>query len=270
VPGRVNVLSTQNVEYQLARNLAKAYGGRRRLFTALDWRKMAREESRTWRAMSLVLAVSEVDAQVMRDAGAREVIVCPNGTDAVAPLPPPRRRPGEPLRVMFLGSGHYRPNDLGLRWFVEEVLPVVREQVEVEFLVVGDPPPNRPEADGVRYVGRVATVTPWYEQCHAVVVPLLQSGGTRLKIIEAIAHGRPVVSTGVGAEGLPLTAGVHYLRADDPEAFARALAHLASQAESDGQGTRALLDAARTAIAELLWPNIVDKLTVTYRSLLRT
>jgi glycosyltransferase involved in cell wall biosynthesis len=266
--GVVNVLSTHNVEYQITRSLGDASKGGRRLLAAVDWRKMAREERRVWRSMSVVLAVSELDAQVIQEQGVARVLVCPNGTEPVETLAPPRRDAGEPLRLMFLGSGDYRPNQFGLNWFLREALPMVREQVPTEFMVVGTPPHERVDGDGIEYVGTVPSVREWYERCHALVVPLFQGGGTRLKVIEAMAQGRPVVSTGIGAEGLPVRGGEHYLRAEDAEQFARTLVALARQLEEGAPELDRRLAAAQAAVQPLFWPQITSQLVDTYRSML--
>jgi polysaccharide biosynthesis protein PslH len=232
----LTVFAPHNVEHRIIHAEAEVSTGIRRLFAEVEWRKLAREERRLWREFPLCLAVSEVDAGTMRADGARRVEVCPNGTDPVAQLPPPSRASDEPLRLLFVGSGGFRPYERGIAWLVREVLPRLREQVPVTFDVVGLPPRRPVNAPGVGYVGPVESVTPWYERAHAVVVPVFEGSGTRLKIVEALAYGRPTVSTRLGAEGLPIRAGDHYWRADDPNAFVAALVDIAGQMErGDGQ-----------------------------------
>lgn len=261
----LNVVATHNVDHRITRESAKVARGGRRLYGEVEWRKLRQEERRIWRSMPLCLAVSEFDAEQIRAAGARRVELCPNGADPVPPLPAPRRAPDEPLRVLFVGSGAFQPYERGLAWFVTEVLPQVRRAVPVEFDVVGQRPRRPVNAEGVRYAGFVESVAPWYERSHVVVVPVFQGSGTRLKVIEAMAYGRPVVSTRLGAEGLPIRANDHYLEADNPDDFAHALIAVARRCTSSDDSSTQWLASARDAIAPLFWPNIVAGLANLYR-----
>jgi glycosyltransferase involved in cell wall biosynthesis len=263
VAGAVNVYSAHNVEHRVLEGTIGSSSGLRRQFARLERRKVEAIERTAWQAMSLCLACSQLDAAEM-DAGGARVIVCANGADPVAPLPAPRREDDEPLQLLFVGAVDYRPNQLGLEWFIAKVLPRLRESVPVDVDVVGAPPRKLAGADGVVLHGRVPSVQPFYERAHAVIVPVLYGSGTRLKVIEAMAYRRPVVSTAAGAEGLPIRAGADYFQADDPEVFAGALRTLARQcAEGDAQLER-MLDHARRSIEPLLWPRIVSDLTRTY------
>lgn len=262
----LTVFAPHNVEHRILRDTARVAHGPRRAFGALEWRKAAREEQRLWRRATLCLAVSEVDAAAMRAGGASRVEICPNGADPLEPLPPPRRGTNEPLRVLFVGSLSYAPYRHGLGWLLDHVLPALRSAVSAEVAVVGGTA-DGPVPPGVRFLGKVPSVAPWYAWSHVTVVPVFQGSGTRLKILEAIAYGRPVVSTRLGAEGLPLRPGVHYLEADEPEPFAEALAAVARDAERDG-GLDTLLARAREEIDPLLWPHIGERLARLYASLL--
>jgi polysaccharide biosynthesis protein PslH len=149
--------------------------------------------------------------------------------------PPERvRKPpdGEPFTFMFVANFDYYPNGDAARYFCARVLPLLRTGAPRPFRVrfVGaDPPPavcrlaDEPE---VTVTGRVGDLTPWYQSANAVIVPVRAGGGTRIKIIEAFAHGRSVVSTTVGAEGLEVTSGRHLLLVDTPAGFAAACAGL--------------------------------------------
>lgn len=265
VGGGLSVLSTHNVDHRIVQQGARASSGLRRLYGEGEWRKLRREELRIWRQVPLCLAVSELDAATMRSAGARRVELCPNGTDPVDLLPLASRAAEEPLRLLFVGSGAFQPYERGLAWLVEEVLPRVRETLPVAFDVVGQPPRRPLAAPGVEYVGRVASVAPWYERAHVVVVPVFEGSGTRLKIIEALAYGRPVVSTRLGAEGLPIDKGTHYLEADEPGDFARALIDVAAWYEHPVERLEGRLRTARVAIEPLFWPNITRRLVDLYR-----
>lgn len=265
--GMVNVYSSHNVEQRILHFEGQQGSVPRRLYNAVETRKVRREEERVWRRMDLSLAVSPLDAEAMTAGGARHVELCPNGTDRIDPLPMPPLSQGDELRVVFVGSGGYAPYERGLAWFVSEVLPCVRTRVPLSFEVVGQRPARPIEAAGVSYVGRVPSVLPYYERAHVVVVPVFEGSGTRLKLLEAVGCGRPVVSTRLGAEGLPLSAGSHYLQADDAGAFAEALVNLAHDCrQAVNPRLPEMLLAARDAVEPLLWPNIVAGLVDLYRS----
>ena len=264
VPGALTVFAPHNVEHRVLEGNASAARGPRSVFAELEWRKVRREERRLWRAADLVLAVSEIDADAMRAGGARDVEVCRNGTERCTQLPPPRRAPGEPLRLLFIGAGSYPPYEVGLAWFVREVYAHLAATLPVRFDVVGQPPRRPVPAPGVIYHGRVPSVLPYYERAHALVVPMFEGSGTRLKIVEAMAHGRPVVSTPVGAEGLPITAGEHYLLAEDAQSFVTALRELAHRLQHTA-GVDRMLGRAREAAEPLFWDTIVSRLADGYR-----
>jgi glycosyltransferase involved in cell wall biosynthesis len=120
----------------------------------------------------------------------------------------------------------YAPNRDGVRHFAEAIFPTVRAAVpDATLYLVGHRPPLSPSPQVV-VTGRVADATPYYEAARVAVVPLRAGGGTRLKILEAMAHARPVVSTSVGCEGLDVRHGEHLLIADAPSAFAGAVIEL--------------------------------------------
>lgn len=265
-PHALSVYASHNVEHQIAEGAVRAASGVRRAFAVVEAHKLRLEEQRVWRRMPLCLAVSEVDAREMIHGGAGRVEICPNGTDEVTPLPPPHRSPDEPLRLLFVGSADYQPYERGIAWFVQHVLPCLQEIVPTTFDVVGVPPRRPVAAPGVAYAGRVPGVAPWYGRCHAVVVPMFEGSGTRLKIVEAMAYGRPVVSTSLGAQGLPVTPDAHYLAAEDTATFVRCLSDIAVQCEQAGGPMAPMLERARAAITPLFWSTIVERLAALYRT----
>jgi glycosyltransferase involved in cell wall biosynthesis len=149
---------------------------------------------------------------------------------------------------------------------VDEALPRLRDHVSAVVDVVGSQRRRLPDAEGVVYHGQVPSVVPFYERAHAAIVPVLFGSGTRLKVVEAMALGRPVVSTTIGAEGLPVQPGVDFLGADDPASFAAALARIANQAANEPAALGRMLDRARTAATSLFWPRIVSRLVDTYQA----
>lgn len=260
----LTAFAPHNVEHRIVAEVAARRGVAHRPFLALEARRIAAEERRLWRAADLCLAVSEVDAATMRAGGARAVELCPNGSDDVEALPP---APGGPLvRLLFVGTGDFWPYELGLAHFARDVLPGLRAAGPVALDVVGTPPPDPVRAPEVTYHGRVPDVRGYYERAHALVIPVFEGSGTRLKAVEAARLGRAVVSTALGVEGLPLRAGEHFLRAERPEDWVAAVARLRERP----QEVAAMAAAAREATEALLWPRIADALADRYEAVYRT
>ena len=256
--------SPHNVEHRILRDLTRDLPPHRRLFLAPEWRKVAREERRLWQASDVCVAVSDVDAKTMREGGAQRTIVCPNGTDRFEPIPLPPFDEGAPLRLVFVGSGAFWPYERGLAWFVREVLPRVREDGPAIFDVVGEPPRDPVQAEGVTYHGRVPAVQSFYERAHALVIPVFQGSGTRLKALEAAALGRPVISTELGMEGLPLRRREHYLRAEDAGGFADACSWLRVLLRAGSRDLEAMIRAARVAAEPFFWDRVSAELAQSY------
>jgi glycosyltransferase involved in cell wall biosynthesis len=221
------VLDEHNVEYDVHRQTVERGGGglARRLYNAVNWRKMRREEEALWGRVDAITVTSPRDAARVRAArpGAR-VAVVPNGVDVERFRP----RPGDPLpdgrTVLFFGALDYYPNSEGLLAFLDEAWPrVLATHPAARLRVLGRRPPPAlvaRQGPGIEIAGFVEDLRPSLAAAAVVVVPLRLGGGTRLKILEAMAMGKPVVSTSLGAEGLDAAHGRELLLADDPERFA--------------------------------------------------
>lgn len=264
VRAAVKAVAPHNIEHRILKEIAEDRPLVQRIPLEAEWRKIRREERAVYRACDLCVAVSEIDAAEMRARGARRVEIAPNGTDEADARPWSPPAPGEPLRVLFVGTGDYWPYALGLGWFVDEVMPRLREGGPVHFDVVGAPPQDPRRAPDVTYHGRVPEVGSHYDRAHVLVIPVFQGSGTRLKVVEAAVLGRPVVSTRLGAEGLPVMAGEHFLQAEDPAAFAAAVAAV----RDDPEGVRAMVARAATALEGFLWPRIAGDLAAVYATAL--
>ncbi len=209
-----------------------------RKYYKMQWHRMFNFERDACRRFDTVVAVSENDAEKMRaDYGLSHVIAIPTAvdTDYFQPDPNVSRAPNA---LVFTGSLDWTPNIDGLRWFIDLVMPIVAHAVpNVKLNVVGRNP--RPDLvagikgrPGVELVGRVPDVRPHVQGAIASVVPLLVGGGTRMKIFESLALNTPVVSTTIGAEGLPLQHNRHILIGDTPEDFARETIKLLSESSN--------------------------------------
>jgi glycosyltransferase involved in cell wall biosynthesis len=202
----------------------------RRRYMAAQHSKMCRFEADYGARFDAVIAVSELDRQAFeRDYSWRQVRAIDTAVDL--DYFQPAGRPEQADRVVFVGSMDWLPNQDGVRFFLEEVWPRIRaRRPTATFQVVGRDPPAKlcrfSGSDGIEIAGTVPDVRPYLEEAAVVVVPILVGGGTRLKIYEAMAMGKAVVSTTIGAEGLVYTPGQHLLVADEPAAFAEAVVSL--------------------------------------------
>ena len=197
-----------------------------------QWYRMYAFERSQCRRVDLVIAVSPEDlAWFSVEYGARHVSEIPAGVDVEVFQPSPTAKP-EAGHVVFVGAMDRAPNEDAASYLVTAVLPRVRELGRnVTLTIVGrDPTPNvraLGHPDGrVHVTGAVADVRPYLERAAVVAVPHRIGGGTKREIIEAMAMERPIVSTTVGAETLPIRDGEHLLIADTPEQFATAIARL--------------------------------------------
>jgi glycosyltransferase involved in cell wall biosynthesis len=200
----------------------------RRWYVGRQWRKFQRFEQRVLGEVESTVAVSDADAQRFRDDfGVSRVTVVENGVDTAYFQPQARRR--DPTRLLFLGSLDWRPNLDGVRLLLERVFPAVkREEPSARLCLVGRNPPQalRKQVAALTDVelrGSVPDVRPYLADCGLLVVPLRIGGGSRLKILEALASGTPVVSTRIGAEGLCLEAGQDLTVVEDIDELAAAL-----------------------------------------------
>jgi polysaccharide biosynthesis protein PslH len=169
--------------------------------------------------------VSRADQHLLMNANPRlHVDVIPNGVDIEKYQPLPQPADNALFSLLFIGTMGYPPCVDAVLYFCSEIFPVIRQAISTtEFWIVGrDPRPEVLELSGsdVHVTGQVEDVIPYYQQCAICVVPLRSGGGTRLKILEAMALGRPVVSTTIGCEGLDVVDGEHLLIADTPRQFA--------------------------------------------------
>jgi len=223
-------LDEHNIEYLLLRRLAAVESSpARKAFGYLEAAKVRREEIAAWARYDGSIFTSETDLAVMRsDMPGRAACVVPNGVD-LEYFSPSAEEP-DASTLVFTGSINYRPNADAVAWFISDVLPrLVRLRPSTRFLVVGQGAPAwllRMSSSHVKFTGAVRDVRPYIERAAVVVAPLRVAGGTRLKILEALAMEKPVVTTTIGREGLDVVDGEHLVVADDPQQFAEQVARL--------------------------------------------
>ena len=253
-----SVCFTHNVEAEIFERHAKtAAGPLMRRVWASQAEKMRRFEGEALRGFDSVIAVSERDGQQFSAGyGVSNPQVIPTGVDLaffswvapvspVASASPASTDAGQPPTVVFTGSMDWAANVDGVRFFLGEVWPLVlARQPDARFTVVGRHPPAAllREAEGqpgVTFTGFVDDVRPYVRAAQAFVIPLRVGGGTRIKAFEAMAMGCPLVSTGVGIEGLGVNPGEHYLLADSAADQAAAVLRLFDDAALRAQLSQA-------------------------------
>jgi polysaccharide biosynthesis protein PslH len=225
------VLFQHNVETMLWRRMATMESSPlRKLSYSIEAWKMSAYETRTLRRFQHVIAVSEQDRDAMLTlSSACPITVVPTGVDTeqyqIAPS-----AAGQPPAIVFTGSMDWEPNIDAMEYFCREIWPEVLDAFpDARFQIVGRNPHPRVKrlaSPSVEVTGTVASVTDYLHAATIVIVPLRIGGGTRLKIFEAMAMGKAIVSTSIGAEGLAVTHGRDLLIADDAPAFAAGILQL--------------------------------------------
>lgn len=261
--GVPTVLFQHNVEAMIwARHAEVATNPVKRLYMREQWRRMRRREAAECRRFDHVVAVSPQDAAVFReDYGVRAVSDVPTGVDTEY-FRPSGREARQPRELVFTGSMDWMPNEDAMLHFVAETLPLLRGRVpDVTLTIVGRNPPPRIRAlatadASIRVTGSVPDVRPYLERAAVFIVPIRVGGGTRLKIFEAMAMELPVVSTTIGAEGLPVRDGEEVRLADSPAAFAAAVAELL---ESPDRARTLGLAGATSVRAQFGWDRVAAR-----------
>lgn len=257
-----SLVATHNVESQIwFRRSENASTSFSRLFFHQQAEKMERFERGALKDASWVTAVSQEDAQTMRAWGIERLSVVDNGVDL--DLYQTANLAEDDREILFLASLDWEPNIDGLNYFLSDILKeIAAHRPDVRLTIAG----RRPSAElrqrtqdlaNVNFVGEVSDVRPLLEKAAVVVVPLRIGGGSRLKILEAMAAGKAIVSTTVGAEGLSVRNNVHLQIADAPAEFSAAVLSLLSSPE-----TRRRLGAAGRKLVEqkYAWDECANKL----------
>jgi glycosyltransferase involved in cell wall biosynthesis len=229
------VLFTHNVEAEIwRRHYERQTDPVRRFLFRQQWQRMLRFEAATLRRFDLVLAVSDADRDTLQRLYPADltapVFTVATGVDTTyfAPRPAPAEAPPQ---LVFTGSMDWIPNEDAMTFFCQDVLPLIRAQrPDVQLSIVGRAPTpavqRLADIPGVRVTGRVDDVRDYVGDAAVYIVPIRIGGGTRLKIYEAMGMAKAVVSTTIGAEGLPVTDGSDLLLADTADTFASAVLQL--------------------------------------------
>ncbi len=225
----------------------------------LSWFKLRAYLQRAVSRFDLTTVVSGEEREHLMGflPGGPWIEVVPNGVDVSRYREVHTADPAAPT-LISAGSMTYAPNYDAMAWFVSEILPTIRREIpSVKLLITGNPGERPlPNSEGVELTGYVDDVRPLIASAEVSVVPLRLGGGTRLKILEAMALGTAVVSTAKGAEGLELESGHHLVIADEPQEFAQAVIRLLEDEEFRKELTS---NACRVVAAKYDWSVILPR-----------
>jgi glycosyltransferase involved in cell wall biosynthesis len=233
VPGARKVLDAHNALWVLYKRLWQTMGsGPKKWLLGRDWRLLKRYEGDICRQFEVLLAVSQEDKVALEEAAGQSLdfTVIPIAIDADEVAQVDRHEQAD--HILHIGTMFWPPNIDGILWFLNEVLPLIRAQrPNIVFDVVGAKPPPEIVAfgqngSGVNVTGYVDDPAPYLKNAGVMVVPLRAGGGMRVKILNALAQGLPMVSTTIGCEGIDVEADRHLLVADTPAEFAQATLRL--------------------------------------------
>lgn len=246
------IMDAHNALWLLYRRLANTMRpGPKKWLLERDWRLLKRYEGQVCREFDAVLTVSTEDKHALEEAigHPHEMAIIPIAID-VDEFPIVVRKP-DADHILHFGTMYWPPNIDGIHWFLDEILPWIRQKRPESVVdLVGARPPQslveRNQKDSrINVTGYVPDLLPYMEQAGVFVVPLRAGGGMRVKILEALARGLPLVTTTLGCEGIAVEDGRHVLIADTPEGFANAVLRLLadrSLADQLGKNGRQLIE----------------------------
>ncbi len=227
------ILFQHNVESMIAkRHIRQNNNILAKLFWWLQWKKMLWFEKKVCNRFDTVIAVSEADRNIFNKLYKTDNIkIIPTGVDVDYYKPIPNYKVKE-NSLVFCGSMDWLPNEDAMIFFIQDILPVIKKKIsDVSLTVVGrNPSPHLikiiRENPEIELTGWVEDTRPYIAQCALFIVPIRIGGGTRMKIFEAMAMGKVVVSTSIGAEGLPIDNGKNIVIEDSPIVFAQKINEL--------------------------------------------
>ncbi len=251
VPEAKRLLDAHNALWQLYQRLAHTLPqGLRRWVLERDWRLLKQYEGKICAKFDAVTVVSEEDRQALSEAMGRAcpATVIPISVD-LDEFPHIQRKLGS-NHIISVGTMYWPPNIDGMLWFLKEVFPLIRQQMpEVEFDIIGARPPESITVYdqmnlGVHVHGYVDDPSPFLQNSGVMVVPLRAGSGMRVKILNALSQGLPIVTTSIGCEGIEVVHDEHLMIADNPVEFAATVVNLLKnpqQANRLGEAGRKLI-----------------------------
>jgi polysaccharide biosynthesis protein PslH len=262
------ILDAHNVEHKIICDVKNTYNSRiRQILYSYESLKMKQQEKRAWRECSLCFTVSEKDRGFIVSSADRsdKVITIPNGVDLEKFSYLPKTKTGG--RLLFLGGLDYQPNLDSAFYLLKDIFPLIRSEertIKLDFVArnIGKIQDSFPA--GIEKHESVPDVLPFFRKADMLLIPLRHGGGTRVKVLEAMAAGLPVVTTSKGCEGIEVVHREHLLIADSPDAFASEVLGLL---RNDGL-RRSIIENARRLVEEKYsWEKIVKKMEAAYKAI---
>lgn len=276
----IRIFDAHNATWSIVERMKTSSRWFLRPILALEQRRIKHYEGRIVQTFEHTYAVTDIDRRLLLeaveftgvnrstlDAIANRITTIPIAVDTVQ-LQPAVRQEGS-TNILTLGTLHYPPNADGIRWFINEVFPLVRRELPtVSLTIVGKNPPadfvqlaqNEPES--VRVTGYVGDLTPYFENACLTVVPVRAGSGMRVRILEAFARAMPVVTTTIGLEGIHAQPEEDVLVADTPQEFAAGVLRLLKDPEMQ---CRLAENGRRLAVEQYDWQPVLKNLSSIYK-----
>lgn len=265
------VMNHHNVEsHMMARRADQADGYLRGWYMSAEAKKLALWERQWCRRFQDNLVVSELDGERLEDrAPDASWSVVPNGVDVDFFRPEDIKDPDRD-GLIFVGRMSWYPNRDAVEWLLEDIWPsLLADDRNRSLTLVGSSPPTDEErfanVTNVRATGFVPDVRPYMNQASIYICPIRTGGGTRLKILDAMAMGMPLVATAMSVEGLNLETGEHFLQAETPSEFVEAVRELE---ENESLRTSLARSARDEAVTRFSWETIGETLDDAYQQAL--
>ena len=248
----IKIYSTHNVEYQIVRRFSESTTDiLKKLASYIEWKRMEAYERRVWENFDFSIAVSENNKDIISKFIPKErVFVVLNGIDTGYFQPVKNTK--TPFSIIYTGQMGWFPNEDAMLYFTSEMYPLIKKEVpDLKFFIVGSNTSAKVKklAEGdesIKVTGRVEDIREYIDRAAVYIVPLRIGSGTRIKILEALAMEKPVISTTVGCEGLELTNGKEIVISDKPAEFANRVVSLLK----DEKAGQRLGEAGRKVIKE--------------------
>lgn len=269
LPGNAIALNHHNIESHMMHRRADREGNPlARWYLGREARRLRRLEADVCARCSVNLVVSDLEAQRLQDVvGTASVKVVPNGVDVEYFAPSDLGKTSGQDGLVFIGRHSWYPNKDAVEWFLDAIWPTLaRERPDRTFTLVGSSPPARAQGYSgpgtVETTGFVPDVRPYMEKSQIYVCPIRTGGGTRLKILDAMAMGMPLVATPMSVEGLGLEGNRHFLPAESPDEFVEAIRELE---RNDRLRKRLATRAREEAVERFSWSTIGEDLEAAYQ-----
>ena len=232
ITGVPMVLFQHNVETEIwRRHFETSENPLNKGYLYIDYQRFFKYEKMACGWFDDVLVVSESDGRLLREKyNVKHTTIIPTGVDTEYFKPNPDLI--EPKTIAFVGSMDWLPNQDAVDYFIGDIYPKIKAKAaDVRFYIVGRRPPEKimnlaRQDSSITVTGTVDDIRPYVDKARVYIVPIRIGGGTRIKIYEALAQKKAIISTAIGAEGLPLEDGKHIIIADDPDRFADAVLRL--------------------------------------------